>query len=142
MKQLGNLAIVVANHKECLLQIHDEEVTIHVGQGAERRYISCNVWDDDYINKIIAFLNFGTEIEHDEGTPPQNKIHTAPQGTDNPCIYIIVKDGLVQEVYGSFEPNEIFVEVVDKDDRGLSDKEILEMEHRCHVIKNSYSKLY
>ena len=64
MKQLGNLAIVAAKHKECLLQMHDEEVTIHVGQGSERKSISCHIWDDEYIDKIIAFLNFGTEIEH------------------------------------------------------------------------------
>ncbi len=63
MKQLGNLAIVVANHKDCLLQIYDESATVFVGQGSERRNYSCNVWDDEYINKIIAFLNFGTEIK-------------------------------------------------------------------------------
>ena len=28
MKQLGNLAIVAANHKECLLKIYDNEVTV------------------------------------------------------------------------------------------------------------------
>lgn len=63
MKQLGNLAIVAAKNKKCLLQIHDEEVTVHVGQAQERKSISCNVWNDEYIGKIIAYLNFGTEIE-------------------------------------------------------------------------------
>lgn len=63
MKQLGNLAIVATNHKECLLQIHDEEVTVHVGRPSERKSITCNVWNDAYIDKIIAFLNFGTELE-------------------------------------------------------------------------------
>ena len=63
MKQLGNLAIVVAKHKGCMLQIYDEEATVHTGCGTERKSFSCNVWDDERISKIIAHLNFGTEIE-------------------------------------------------------------------------------
>ena len=63
MMQLGNLAIVAANHKECMLQIYDNEVTVHTGQGTERKSISCDVRDNEYINKIIAYLNFGTEIK-------------------------------------------------------------------------------
>lgn len=61
--QLGNLAIVAARNKECMLQIYDNEVTVHTGQGTERKSISCNVNDNEYINKIIAYLNFGTEME-------------------------------------------------------------------------------
>lgn len=63
MMQLGNLAIVAANHKDCMPQIYYNEVTIHTGQGTERKTISCDVRDNDYINKIIAYLNFGTEIK-------------------------------------------------------------------------------
>ena len=63
MMQLGNLAIVAANHKDCMLQIYDNEVTIYTGHGTERKSISCNIRDDEYINKIIAHLNFGTEIK-------------------------------------------------------------------------------
>ena len=63
MKQLGNLAIVVANHNECMLQIYNEKVTVHTGQGNDRKSYFCNVWDDDMINKIIAHINFGTEIK-------------------------------------------------------------------------------
>jgi len=63
MMQLGNLAIVAANHKDCMLQIYNNEVNVYTGQGTERKTISCNVRDDDYIKKIIAYLNFGTEIE-------------------------------------------------------------------------------
>ena len=33
MKQLGNLAVVAAKHKDCMLQIYDNEVTVHTGQG-------------------------------------------------------------------------------------------------------------
>lgn len=66
MKQLGNLALVVAKHKDCMLQIYDEEATVHTGRGTERRSFSCNVWDDERINKIIAHLNFGTEITEKE----------------------------------------------------------------------------
>jgi len=63
VKQLGNLAVVVAKHKDCMLQIYDEEATVHTGSGTERKSFSCNVWDDERINKIIAHLNFGTEVE-------------------------------------------------------------------------------
>ena len=63
MKQLGNLAVVVAKHKDGMLQIYDEEATVHTGSGTERKSFSCNVWDDERISKIIAHLNFGTEIE-------------------------------------------------------------------------------
>ena len=62
MKQLGNLAIVVANHPKAMMQIYDGDVSVHIGSGTERKTLSCSVWDDDYINKIIAFLNFGLEI--------------------------------------------------------------------------------
>ena len=41
----------------------DEEATVHTGHGTERKSFSCNVWDDERINKIIAHLNFGTEVE-------------------------------------------------------------------------------
>lgn len=67
MLQLGNLAIVAAGHKDCSLQIYNEEVTVCVGEGNERKILSCKYNDDNYINKIIAFLNFGTEIEEDSG---------------------------------------------------------------------------
>ena len=62
MKELGNLAIVASKKKDCMLQIYDNEVTVHTGRGTERRSISCNVNDNDYIDKIIAYLNFGTEL--------------------------------------------------------------------------------
>lgn len=67
MMKLGNLAIVAANHKECMLQIYNNEVTVHIGQGAERKSISCGVSDNDYIEKIIALLNFGTKIDNERG---------------------------------------------------------------------------
>ena len=62
MMQLGNLAVVAVRHKDCMLQIYDNEVTVHIGQGTERRSISCNVNDNSYSDKIITYLNFGTEI--------------------------------------------------------------------------------
>ena len=31
-------------------------------EGMKKRTLSCDVNDDEYINKIIAYLNFGTEI--------------------------------------------------------------------------------
>lgn len=66
MKQLGNLAIVVANHPKAMMQIYDGDVSIHIGEGNERKTISCNVWDDTCINAIIAHLNFGTELKGDK----------------------------------------------------------------------------
>ena len=66
MMQLGNLAIVAANYNNCMLQIYDNEVTVHTGQGTERKSLSCSVNDNDSINKIIAFLNFGTEFKQEE----------------------------------------------------------------------------
>lgn len=62
MKQVGNLAIIVANKPDCMLQIFDNEVTIHTGQGIDRKTVSCNVNDDKSIDRIIAYLNFGTKI--------------------------------------------------------------------------------
>ena len=67
MMQLGNLAIVAANHNNCMLQIYDNEVTVHIGCGTDRKSISCNVKDNDYINKIIAYLNFETKITEEDG---------------------------------------------------------------------------
>lgn len=45
-----------------MMQIYDGDVSIHIGEGTGRKTISCNVWDDTYINAIIAHLNFGTEM--------------------------------------------------------------------------------
>jgi hypothetical protein len=67
MLQLGNLAVVAAKYKNCSLQIYNEEVTVCVGEGIDRRVYSCAYNDDEYINKIIAHLNFGTEIDEHEG---------------------------------------------------------------------------
>ena len=67
MKQLGNLAVVVAKHKDCMLQIFDEEATVHTGCGNERKSYTCNVWDDESINAIIAHLNFGKQIHMKDG---------------------------------------------------------------------------
>ena len=62
MMQVGNLAIVAANHKDCMLQIYDNQVSVHTGRGNEKRTLSCDVNDDEYIDKIISYLNFGTEM--------------------------------------------------------------------------------
>lgn len=60
MKQLGNLAIVVANHPKAMMQVYDGDVSVHIGEGAERKTISCGVWDENQINDIIALFNFGS----------------------------------------------------------------------------------
>ena len=71
----------------------------------------------------------------------QNETNPVPPITDNPRIYILVKDGLVQEIYGGFEPDQITIEVIDQDNSELSDEEIAEMEQRCDKIRNSYPAL-
>ena len=53
MMQLGNLAIVAANHKDCMLQIYDNEVTVHTGQGTERKSISCLLYTSNK-NKVTG----------------------------------------------------------------------------------------
>ena len=60
MKQIGNLAAVVANKNECLLQIFNGEAIVHSGTGNERQTMYCSVFDDEKINEIIEHLNFGT----------------------------------------------------------------------------------
>lgn len=60
MKQLGNLAIVVANHPRVMMQVYDGDVSVHIGEGTERKTISCGVWDENQIKDIIALLNFGS----------------------------------------------------------------------------------
>ena len=47
MMQLGNLAIVAANHNNCMLQIYDNEVTVYVGHGPDRESITSKVNDDE-----------------------------------------------------------------------------------------------
>ena len=49
-----------------LTPVQHGDVSIHIGEGNERKTISCNVWDDTYINAIIAHLNFGTELKGDK----------------------------------------------------------------------------
>lgn len=66
MKEIGNLAIVAAKDKYCLLQIYDEEVTLHVGEGPDRKIFFCNVWDDESIKHLIAHVNFRMEVPQSE----------------------------------------------------------------------------
>ena len=63
MMQLGNLAIVVANNPKAMMQIYNGEVCVHIGEGCERKTISCDVHNNNYIDAIIAFMNYGTEIK-------------------------------------------------------------------------------
>lgn len=54
--QLGNLAIVAAKHKNCMLVIYNNEVTLYLGQGTDRKHISCSVNETENIIKIIDYL--------------------------------------------------------------------------------------
>ena len=66
MKELGNLAVVAAKQEDCMLQIYQGVAVVHTGKGNERRSASCGVWDDERICKIIAYLNYGKEIDGQE----------------------------------------------------------------------------
>ncbi len=63
MIALANLAIVAAKHPDCMMQIYNNSITVFVGKGRDRKNISCGIYDNEYIEKIIAFLNFGKEIQ-------------------------------------------------------------------------------
>lgn len=54
--KIVKLATEMLKHKDCMLVIYNNEVTLHTGQGAERKYISCKVNDDEKINKVIEVL--------------------------------------------------------------------------------------
>ncbi len=54
--QLGNLAIVTAKHKKCMLVIYNNEVTLYLGQGTDRKHISSAVNENENIIKIIDYL--------------------------------------------------------------------------------------
>ena len=66
MMQIGNLAVVAANNKECVLTVYDGEVTLFSGIEPERKGYVCSVRDNESIDKLIAFINFKTEIYVDE----------------------------------------------------------------------------
>ena len=59
MKQLGNLALVCARRPEVLMQLHEGEVSVHVGEGPERTVFYAAWNNDAAINHIIHELNFG-----------------------------------------------------------------------------------
>lgn len=64
MKQLGNLAIAAASHADCMLQIYDGRATIHTDAGNDRKSFSFDAMNDDCINEMIAYLNFGIPIKN------------------------------------------------------------------------------
>lgn len=65
MKQLGNLAIVCAQHPDVILHIHNGQVFVHVGIGPDRITLHTK-WDNDAkIDHIIQKLNFGKYREQE-----------------------------------------------------------------------------
>lgn len=67
MKQLGNLAIVCAKRPEVLMQVHNGQVSVHVGAGPERTVLHTQ-WDNDAeIDGIVHELNFGKYSEKKAG---------------------------------------------------------------------------
>lgn len=66
MKQLGNLAIVCDHHPEILLQIHNGEVSVHVGGDPRRKKLNFCWEDDAAVTQLIHELNFGIYAEKKE----------------------------------------------------------------------------
>ena len=66
MKQIGNLAVIAASKKECVLEIYNDMVTLYSGEGPDRRGYICKAYDDESVSKLISFVNFGTKILPDE----------------------------------------------------------------------------
>ena len=62
MKQLGDLAIVVYKHSDCMLQIYKQRATVHTGAGNARKSFSFNASNEDCIREVISYLNFGTPV--------------------------------------------------------------------------------
>ena len=62
MKQLGDLAIVVYKHSDCMLQIYNHRAIVHTGAGSDRKSFSFNANDKDCISEVISYLNFATPI--------------------------------------------------------------------------------
>lgn len=60
MRKICHLPLVVNKHKDCLMQIYNGEVTIHTGAGNERTSVTCGIFEDDVIECIIDYLNYGT----------------------------------------------------------------------------------
>ena len=59
MKQLGNLAVVCAGRANVLLQVFNGKISVHAGQGPDRKTLEADWADDKTVSKIIHELNFG-----------------------------------------------------------------------------------
>ena len=64
MKQIGNLASICARRNNVLFQTLDRWITVHVGQGPDKKILSAAWNDDKKINEIIMELNFGKYSEN------------------------------------------------------------------------------
>ena len=67
MKELGNLAIVVAQKKDVLLQVLNGTVTVHLGRILDKVCLTADWHDDEKINEIIRELNFGKYAKRNGG---------------------------------------------------------------------------
>ena len=59
MLQLGNLAVVCAKRDDVLMQIYGGTVTIHVGQGPQRKTRTFDWRDNASAAQVIHELNYG-----------------------------------------------------------------------------------
>ena len=63
MKQIGNLVIACTKRKDVLFQLLNEQVTVYVGQGPDRTFMSAHWANNAKINEMIYELNFGKYAE-------------------------------------------------------------------------------
>lgn len=62
MKKLGNLAVVVAQSENASLAVLNGMAHISLGEPPNREVITCGVWDDEKIERIIEKINFPNGI--------------------------------------------------------------------------------
>ena len=72
MKQLGNLAIIVAKRNDLCLSIYDGKATVYLGCGPTKKQISVDWGDDEAISKLTYELNHGEYRQ--EGVPADNAV--------------------------------------------------------------------
>jgi hypothetical protein len=64
MKQLGNLALICAAKRNVLLQVSNGKITVHVGQGPDKKFLTADWNDDKAVSTIIHELNYGKYSEN------------------------------------------------------------------------------
>ncbi len=59
MKQLGELAKICAVYPNAMMQIYNDTVSVHIGEGPFRKSLVTDLSNEMGINKIIYDLKYG-----------------------------------------------------------------------------------